>query len=190
MSNLLNSFTGKGKNELSPIEHDAYIEEVVGKYVSSYLRNRIYLAHSSNTSVSEDPGYKTIVEFLASINNEFNFMRMWSPADMKNTIWPTILSDEIILRFVFKGTTLVSVKSFINDEQFEKLITHVAGALSCLSFKDNSIIDDDAFIGILPRNDELIKLFRENQWALFLYYLTRIDIIQLVRGGSEEKNDE
>lgn len=184
MSNLLNQITGnKGKTDLNPIELDSYVESIVSEYVGSYLRNRIYLARSANADIKEDKGYTTIVEFLAYVNNELNFIRMWSLASMKDEIWPRIINDENILRFVFKGTTNVSVRSFASDEQFNKLVTHVAGALSCLSFGENDIIDDAAFVDVLPRNDELVSLFMKNQWALFLYYLTRLDIISIVTGG-------
>jgi hypothetical protein len=185
MSNILESITGK-KKDLNPIELDAYVEDVVAKYVSSYLRNRIYLARAGKTEVKDDPGYTAVVEFIAMINNEMNYIRMWSEADMREHIWPNIVGNEHILRFIFKGTTHVSVKSFVSDEQFSKLVTHVSGALSCLSHKGNTIIDDDEFVSVLPRNDELLPLFTANQWALFLYYLTRLDIIQLIAGDANE----
>lgn len=187
MSNLLNSFT-KGKTDLNPLELDLHIESVVEEYVGSYLRNRIYLARSANQEVKDDVGYTEVVEFLVFINNELNFIRMWSLASMRADIWPKIIENENILRFVFKGTTNVSVRSFISDDQFGKLVAHVAGSLSCMSFNDNDIINDDEFVKVLPRNDELTKLFTSNQWALFLYYLTRIDIIKMITGGG--KSDE
>lgn len=183
MSSFLDQITGKNKTELNPLELDAYVESVVADYVGSYLRNRIYIQRSSNQEVKDDPGYTKVVEFLAMVSNEFNFIRMWSTASMKSEIWPLIMGDEVLLRFVFKGTTNVSVRSFVSDDQFNKLVTHVAGAISCLSFKDNTIIDDDSFIDILPRNDELVNLFTGNQWALFLYYLTRINIIEIITKG-------
>lgn len=189
MSNLINTFTGKNqKSELNPIELDAYVEKIVSKYVGSYLRNRIYLASSAKIDIKDDPQYTKVVEFLAVVSNELNFMRMWSKAAMTNDIWPMIVNDEVILRFVFKGTTHVSVKSFTSEESFSRLTAHVAGALSCLSFGNNPVIEDEQLISILPRNDELLELFTGNQWTLFLYYLTRIDIISVIH-NTEDNND-
>lgn len=183
MSNLIQQFSGKGKTELNPLELDLHVQGVVEEYVGSYLRNRIYLARSAQQEIKEDIGYTTVVEFLAFINNELNFIRMWTPASMRDDIWPMIVEDEYLLRFVFKGTTNVSVRSFISDDQFGKLVGHIAGSLSCLSFSNNPVINDEAFVNVLPRNDELTELFTKNQWALFLYYLTRIDIIDIITGG-------
>jgi len=183
MSSLISQFSGKNKVDLNPLELDLHVQRVVHDYVGSYLRNRIYLARTANIDIKTDVNYTTVVEFIAYVNNELNFIRMWNKASMKDEIWPNIINDENILQFVFKGTTHVSVQSFISDEQFGKLVSHIAGALSCLSFPDNDIIDDDSFVKVLPRNDELTDLFTKNQWALFLYYLTRIDIISMVTGG-------
>jgi len=185
MSSIISQFGNKGKSDLNPLELDLHVEGVVADYVGSYLRNRIYLSRVSKTEVKDDVGYTSVVEFLAFVNNELNFIRMWAPSSMKDDIWPKILTDENVLRFVFKGTTNVSVRSFTSDDQFAKLVTHIAGSLSCLSFSNNDIIDDDAFVKILPRNDELTDLFTKNQWALFLYYLTRIDIIEIITGGGK-----
>ncbi|ANH51620.1 hypothetical protein RAY_155 [Erwinia phage vB_EamM_RAY] len=185
MSSLINNLTGKNKVEFSPIDLDSEVERVVSEYVGTYLRNRIFLAAQSKIPVNEDPGYLQIVNFLALVNMEFNHMRMWSTSDMTNTVWPQIVEDEYVLRFVFKGTTHVSVRCFDGDVPFQKLVDHVAGSLSCMSHGGNEIIAA-ALTQVLPRNDELVELFTGNQWSLFIYYLTRINIIEIVTnsGGS------
>lgn len=179
MSNIFQSMTGKGKVELSPVELDAEVQSIVSEYVGTYLRNRIFLAVQGNKPIKEDEGYMAIVSFLALVNNEFNHMRMWSTADMTTVVWPQIAADDHVLRFVFKGTTYVSVRAFNGDEPFHKLVEHVAGSLSCMSHTNNPIISGD-LVSVLPRNDELTELFMGNQWSLFIYYLTRINLVEIV----------
>lgn len=192
---LGNKLSGFGQRLLSPRQEDnpanempslidARAEAVVFDFVYRWIRTRIMLSRQAGSNVSSDSAYRAAIEYFTTITEELMAPRMWTGTNITDNVWGPIERSPELFNFIYKGTSLLMARVMadsINNEPVvsRRMCAHIAESLTCMSDTKSTIIPQEQQ-AVLPRYDELVNTLSANPWLMFVYYLSRIDIYDLI----------
>lgn len=170
--------------EVTVLELDAAALEVVEVYVATWLRNRIMHNKALKRSVTEDKIYVDVVNYTVKLNSTLFYPRLWSEDGIKTEIWTPLNQEQDILDFVYRGASELYVRVFgkavdTSNVSFTSLAKHVADGLCVMSSSDGGLLETH-HLDVFPRYEDLEKLFTNNPWLLFVYYMSRLDLFTLI----------
>lgn len=177
--------------EIPVLEMDAAAQEVTEEFLKIWLVSRIRHNKSMKRDIKEDTVYKDVVEFVVNLNSSFFFPRMWSEAGIKGTIVPPIENSQDVLEFVFRGGSVLHARVFgkSNDSlnaSFQSMTKHICDSLAIMSDTSDNNLISSTHRAVLPTYQITLQLFASNPWLVFVYYLCRVDIYDLISTSKEQ----
>lgn len=180
---------------ITPVELDAIAEEVTFNYVNKLVRLRAAIAGENKTELKDDVLYTTVVKYITDLCGTFNSTRLWTGEGIRDAVWAPMMNNHDLWDFIYRGYSEFSSKVYVHTTSTsnvsrDMLVSHVADGLTGFNNKDpeNSALElvPKELRDVLPRYDELEKLMNYNPWLLFIYYLSRIDLYEVIYGESDE----
>lgn len=194
LSRLLDPNKPDLKN-ITPSELDAVAEEVTYNYVNKWIRLRAKGIQEEKKELTSDDLYVAIVKYITDLCSTFNITRMWTTEGIREVIWSPLMNNHDLWNFIYRGYSEFSAKVYIHttdnvNVSREALIQHIADGLSGFNNKDPQDLTIEMVPKelrlVLPRYDELVKVMEYNPWLLFIYYLSRMDLYEIIYGETDE----
>lgn len=170
------------------LDMDAAAQEVVEEYILVWLRSRIMHNKQSKREISKDEVYTKVIEYMVNLNSSFFYARLWSESGIKELIWPPMVNDQSLLEFVYRGASVLHARVFgrtsdTKNPAFTALSQHLAESLCLMSATDDSTLIPIEMREVFPHYATLEDMFAANPWLVFIYYLSRVDILSLIEKG-------
>jgi len=171
--------------ELPILEMDAAAQEVTEEFLRVWLTARIRHNKAMNRQIKDDKIYGEVVGYMVELNSAFFFPRMWTAAGIKETITRPLDENQDLLEFVYRGGATLYAKIFgkstdAANQSFQGLTKHLCDSLCLMSSNNEHNLINEGHRSVFPTYTETLALFTHNPWLVFIYYLCRVDIFELV----------
>lgn len=195
---LLGKLLDPGKPDLkniTTVELDALAEEVTHNYVHKWMNLRIAGIKAEKKELTSDELYVAFMKYITDLSGTFNVARMWTNEGIREVIWGPLMNNQDLWNVVSRGYSEFSSKVYVNTTESSNvsrsaLISQVADGLSGFNNKDASDTSIEMvpkeMREVLPQYDGLVKVMTYNPWLLFVYYLSRIDLYEIIYGDRNE----
>lgn len=175
-------------NTASVLHLDAAAQEAAEEYITTWITNRIYHNKIQKREITSDEVYTDVIGYILRLNAELFFPRLWTAQGIENEIWTPIASSQSLLEFVYRGASELYIRVFgiTNDSgntSFNDLVKHVCDGLCVMSSKSSGLISEQQQ-GLFPTYNEVQNLMKNNPWLVFVYYLCRLNILELISKGN------
>lgn len=180
---------------ITSVELDALAEEVAHNYVQKWVRLRVIGARENKTELSSDVLYGAVMRYITDLSTTFNVARMWSNNGIREAIWGPMMNNHDLWDFIYRGYSEFSSKVYVRTTETssisrDALIRQIADGLSGFNNKEATDISLEMvpkeMRDVLPQYDELVRVMTYNPWLLFIYYLSRIDLYEIIYGDTNE----
>ena len=172
--------------DLPVLEMDAAAQEVTEEFLRIWLVTRIRHNKALARDIKLDTVYSDVTSYVVNLNSAFFFPRMWSQAGIKDSIADPMATKQEILEFVYRGASTLHARIFgtrSNDQvnpSFQALTKHLVDSLCIMSSNDNLNLLDASHRSVFPAYAATLELFDKNPWLVFIYYLCRVDIYEMI----------
>lgn len=172
--------------DLPILEMDAAASEVTEEFLRVWLTSRIRHNKAMNRDLKEDTVYREVVKYVVELNSAFFFPRLWSETGLKTHVAEPLNDNQDVLDFVYRGGATLYARIFGNkstdqtNPSFQALIKHVADSLCVMSTNAEQNLITDNHRAVFPVYNTTVELFNRNPWLVFIYYLCRTDIYELI----------
>lgn len=172
--------------DLPILEMDAAAQEVTEEFLHTWLTSRIRHNKALGRNLKEDKVYESVVEYAVALNSSFFFPRMWSEAGINDVIAQRMEEDQDVLEFVYRGGSNLYARIFgtrssdSTNPSFQALIKHLCDSLCIMSSNDQRNLVNASHREVFPVYTTTQGLFEKNPWLVFIYYLCRVDIFELI----------
>ncbi|QXO10119.1 hypothetical protein pEaSNUABM37_00158 [Erwinia phage pEa_SNUABM_37] len=171
--------------EIPVLEMDAAAQEVTEEFFRIWLVSRIRHNKALARDIKEDKVYTVVAGYAVRLNSEFFYPRMWSEAGIKDIITQPIESDQDLLEFVYRGGATLYARIFgksndNNNPSFDMMTKHICDSLCIMSNNSDKNLVSETHRSVFPVYQTTLQLFTANPWLVFIYYLCRIDIYEMI----------
>ena len=170
--------------EVSVLEMDGAAQEVCEEYLTSWLRGRITHNKLQKREIKDDKVYSAVLSYIVALNGAYFYPRLWAESGIRQHIWEPMQSQQELLDFVYRGASVLYARVFgkttdTQNTSFQALIRHLSDSMCIMSATESTLVGDD-IREVFPTYKTLAKMFEDNPWLVFIYYLCRIDLFMLI----------
>lgn len=177
--------------DLPILEMDAAAQEVTEEFLRVWITGRIRHNRLQTRAMEKDEVYRRVIEYVVALNSSFFYPRMWSESGIRDTITAPIIADQDLMEFVYRGGSTLYARVFGKstdsaNQSFQGLTKHLCDSLCVMSDNGNDNLVGQHHSGVFPVYSAIQGLFVSNPWLVFIYYLCRIDIFELIIAAKGE----
>lgn len=172
--------------DLPILEMDAAAQEVTEEFLYTWITSRIRHNHALKRDIKDDKVYTSVTKYMVELNSAFFFPRMWSESGVRELIAKSMEEEQAILEFVYRGGSQLYARIFgtrstdQTNPAFQQLTKHLCDSLCIMSSNDDNNLINEAHREVFPVYSTTQALFEKNPWLVFIYYLCRVDIYELI----------
>lgn len=173
-----------GLGDATLLELDSAAAELTEEYVRSWIKGRIKHNEAMSRKIGDDTVYLDITNYIVKISSGLFLPRLWNENGIEVEIWNPLQEKQHILDFVYRGASMMHARVLgkatdTTNQTFMTLAKHVADSLSIMSNSNSGFVPAE-YREVFPTFTTLEKFFTNNPWLLFVYYLCRIDMFELM----------
>ena len=172
--------------DLPILEMDAAAQEVTEEFLYTWITSRIRHNKAMKRDIKDDKVYVAVTEYVVGLNSAFFFPRMWSKSGIEDIIAKRMEEEQAILEFVYRGGAQLYARIFgtrstdQTNPAFQMLTKHLCDSLCIMSSNDSNNLVNETHREVFPVYATTQALFDKNPWLVFIYYLCRVDIFELI----------